>query len=155
LPGPKAQIEATSSNEDEESNGKEVKELVRLLDSLQRVRPDCYPSEMLDLGLVEDAAMAEESTSTSIRNTEEAFQSNLFCKHGPYFVDTLAWEPSSHTTTEIPLSEFTDGYFSTSVMDTEKFNTNFENASRYFLLPSHKFPSALLQESFYQPPDFG
>ena len=75
-------------------------EYVRLFERFQRLRPDDAPDDIDRLiALVENGTLKERGGNFVVTPREGEFEE-------------LDWEPGSHNTARIPISEFTDGYFS-------------------------------------------
>ena len=74
---------------------------MRLFERFQRLRPDDGPDEIDRLiALVENGTLKEQGGKFVVVTPRQEE------------VEELSWEPSSHNTARIPISEFIDGYFS-------------------------------------------
>ena len=114
LPGPKTQIDSTAVLSGQDRSPDEIKEYVRLFERFQRLRPDDGPDEIIKLiDLVENGTLKEECGIFVVRTSEEEYEMDQSGNGSPFMVIyVVEWEPSSHNTARIQLSEFEDGYFS-------------------------------------------
>jgi hypothetical protein len=114
LPGPKTQIDTTAILSGQDRSPDEIKEYVRLFERFQRLRPDDGPDEIAKLiDLVENGTLKEECGNFVVRTSEEDYEMDQSGNRPRYAVAYASeWEPSSHNTARIQLSEFEDGYFS-------------------------------------------
>ena len=86
---------------------------MRLCGRFQQLRPGDGPDEIEKLvELVENGTLKEENGTFVVRGPEDAEMDDLSQRTDRPSMDMLDWEPNSHNTARIPISEFEDGYFS-------------------------------------------
>lgn len=92
-----------------------MNEYVRLFERFQRLRPEDGPDEIDRLiALVENGTLKEQDGNFIVTPPRDGEVDEEF---GGFRFDGgeltwIVWEPSSHNTARIPVTEFVDGYFS-------------------------------------------